>query len=116
MNQPANPQVDDRLRRIHSNMVAMTNVLKLAQFAAEARRTLQGIDDLGRRNPEVATAISNRVESCNEWTQCEDVLCQVLGCTVNHLERDQDELDRVIGAMHPSANTGSAQDDGEVAR
>jgi hypothetical protein len=109
MNQPVTPQVADRLTRIHSDMVAMTNIVKLAQFAAEARRVLQGVEDLGRQNPEVASAIGESVEAPREWQVCEDVLGQVLGYAVNRLERDRDELELHIGEMHRSANTSSTQ-------
>jgi hypothetical protein len=109
MNQPTTPQVDDRLARIQTSMIDTTNVLKLARFAAEARRTLQGIEDLGRQNPEVASAIGESVEAPREWQVCEDVLGQVLGHTAHQLQTMQDELESAIGAMHRSANTGSAQ-------
>jgi hypothetical protein len=108
MNTATTNQVADRLARIQTSMIDMTNIIKLARFAAEARRTLKKIDDLANINPEVEAAINKHVEAKNEWEMCPDVVGEVLGYAINRLELDQDELESAISTMHRSA-TGSAQ-------
>ena len=111
MNKLTSTQVATRLCSAHADITAMTNIVKLAQFAAEARRTLQGINDLGRLKPEVEAVISKHVEASHEWEMCEDVLGQVLNYAINRLERAQDEMERMERML--MAMTDSAQD-GEV--
>jgi|GEM_PF-4683200 hypothetical protein len=105
-------QITDRLLSAHTEIVAMTNIVKLAQFATEARRTLQGINDLGRIKPEVEAANSRHVEASHEWEMCPDVVGQVLGYAITRLERAEDELERARMAMTESAANDSAQGGG----
>ena len=63
----------DSLALFHIN-----NVVRLAAFACEARRTLQGIDDVLQYQPDVRESIADRVPAARNWTAFDDVASDVL--------------------------------------
>ena len=56
----------------------LTNLVKLAAFACEARRTLEGIDGALTYQPKAKEAISQQVSYSNNWSEFEDVTAHVL--------------------------------------
>ena len=57
---------------------SLKNIVALAAFAADARRTLEGIDEVRRWHPDTDTCINNRVAASRNWDTHEDVLSAVL--------------------------------------
>ena len=53
-------------------------VLKLAAFAAEARRTLSEINSAIAFSPEIEAKLSERVESFNNWMEMDDTAGETL--------------------------------------
>ena len=56
----------------------LTNLVKLAAFACEARRTLEGIHGALTYQPKAQEAISQQVTCSNNWIAFEDVTAHVL--------------------------------------
>ena len=69
--QPMPPEVWGEL---HS----LKNIVALAAFASDARRTLEGIDEVRRWHPDTDMCINNRVAASRNWDTHEDVLSTVL--------------------------------------
>lgn len=61
-----------------AELASLRNIVALAAFAADARRTLEGIDEVRRRHPDTNEHINNRVTASNNWDTHEDVLPTVL--------------------------------------
>lgn len=62
----------------------LTEIVKLASFAVEARRVLQGIKDAAACNPDMEKFIGNSSECPHTWTEMDDSTGNVL----NHLARE----------------------------
>ncbi|MEO6320112.1 MAG: hypothetical protein ABIR56_05580 [Polaromonas sp.] len=56
----------------------LTNVIKLAAFACETRRTLEGINNALTHDKEARAAISKNVNAWRTWTEMDDVTGEVL--------------------------------------
>lgn len=67
-------KVDAASLKLHN----LTEIMHLAAFAAEARRTLSEIRNVKRREPEVQTAINLRVEHSDAWADMHDNTGDVL--------------------------------------
>lgn len=60
-------------------LYTLKNIVALATFASDARRTLEGINEVRQWNPDIDKAISDRVTASHNWDLHEDVLSTVLG-------------------------------------
>lgn len=69
------------------------NVVLLAAFACEARRTLVGTTDALKYHAEARSSVEDFVTASNNWTQFEDAAGDVL----QHVARQIDDLSTVIG-------------------
>jgi hypothetical protein len=57
---------------------SLKNIVALAAFAADARRTLEGIAEVRRWYPDINERINDRVTASNNWDVHEDTLSAVL--------------------------------------
>lgn len=64
----------------------LTEIVKLAAFSAEARRTLKGIDDATAWHPEMKGFIEDAVSASNNWLELEDAASNVLVYVAGQLE------------------------------
>lgn len=67
-------------------LYTMKNIIALAAFASDARRTLEGIYEVRQWNPDIDKAISDRVTASHNWDLHEDVLSTVLTHVSNRLD------------------------------
>ena len=70
----------------------LTEIVKLAAFAAEARRTLKEIQWVMDYRPDMQEAISNDVRCCNNWAEMPDASADVLANVARQLEAVNDEF------------------------
>ena len=71
----------------------LTAIVKLAAFASEARRTLEGIDSVLSSHPKTFEAIRTSLSGPSNWVDMDDVVSDVLRDVGNRL----DDLSNVIG-------------------
>ena len=71
---------------------ALRNVVMLAAFACEARRTLKELDMIAALVPELDATLSRLVENRGEWSTHEDT-------TANVLRYVADQLDTWVAAV-----------------
>ena len=64
----------------------LTEIVKLAAFSAEARRTLKGIDNAKSYRPEMEKVIEDAVTASNNWLQMEDATGNVLAYVARQLD------------------------------
>jgi hypothetical protein len=88
-------------------LLMMGEIVKLARFAAEARRTLDGISLVQQAYPEVDATIREHVDTAYEWDQCPDALGGVLGFASAEMEDAQQAMERAFMALKREASTGS---------
>lgn len=77
----ATTSADCLLAKVHEN----TQVLRLAAFAAEARRTLSAIEDALVYRPEMRAELRDSVSGMTEWAELEDTSAEVLRHTADEL-------------------------------
>ena len=65
----------------------LNDIITLAAFAADARRTLDGIDEVKRWYPEVNERINARVTASCNWDTHQDTLPAVLTHVNDRLQR-----------------------------
>ena len=75
MNTSTQPMPSDLWHELYT----IKNIVALAAFASDARRTLEGIDEVRRWHPDIDRSISDRVTASHNWDLHEDVLSTVLG-------------------------------------
>lgn len=72
---------DRLLARIYEN----TQVVKLAAFASEARRTLTAIEDTMVYRDEIREELRDNIVGMTEWAEMEDTAAEVLRYTADEL-------------------------------
>jgi len=77
----------------------LTEIVKLAAFASEARRTLTAIYDLGKVLPEVGDNIKQCVNSPHAWSEQHDNTGEVLFYIADELESVRDALEENRAAL-----------------
>ena len=82
----------------------LTNIIKLAAFAAESRRVLSGIDDALTYEPKAKEVLHNAINARMSWVDFDDVTGDVLQDVAMQLDMLNDamsnrpfELDRQRG-------------------
>lgn len=70
----------------------LTEIVKLAAFSAEARRTLEGIENAKAFHPGMEKAIAGAVQSANNWLEMEDATGNVLVYIARELAEINDEF------------------------
>lgn len=83
----------------------LTEIVKLAAFASEARRTLEGIDAMMKYSPEIRVAVSANVATPGNWKALEDASSNVLSHVARQLESINDDFTRTV---YDLANAASA--------
>ena len=92
----------------------LTEIVKLASFAAEARRVLKGIRDSATYNPDMEKFIDDSSECPHTWTEMDDSTGNVL----DHLARELGAINiSFTEAVYDLANgkTGNADKNGGAA-
>ena len=77
---------------ISSKLHNLTEIVKMAAFAAEARRTLGEIQDLARLMPEFKSALKNETSNPNSWAELEDNTADVLDYVARQLKQVNSDL------------------------
>ncbi len=86
----------------------LTEIVKLAAFAAEARRTLEEIKNVMHYRPEMQKVIKDGVLNASNWSELEDNTGDVLGYVARQLEKVNDDFTQnLYGLAH--AKTGSIE-------
>jgi hypothetical protein len=86
-------------------LYGLTEIVKLAAFASEARRTLQGISGVMKHHPEMQAAVATSVGTSSNWEALEDVTGNVLA----HLARELDAVNvEFTQAAYALANAASS--------
>ena len=76
----------------------LTELVKLAAFAAEARRVLSGIHDVANCQPELQKAIMKAVPASNTWQGMADTFGEVLSQVARQLDEvNANFTDCVVG-------------------
>lgn len=70
----------------------LTAIVKLAAFAAEARRTLSEIQDLARHLPDLKTTLKDEISNPNSWAGLEDNTSDVLDYVARQMEKINGEF------------------------
>lgn len=70
----------------------LTQIVKMAAFAAEARRTLSEVQDLARCTPEFKTTLYDGTSNPNNWAELEDNTADVLDYVARQLEKVNGEF------------------------
>jgi len=93
-NQPMNTDDHgtDRADALSMRLYHLKNVVHLASFAAEARRTLEGIESATHYRPEMQSAISEHVEAANTWSCSKDVAGEVLDWVAKQMDSLNEEM------------------------
>lgn len=64
----------------------LTEIIKMAAFAAEARRTLGEIQDVARLMPDFKTTLKDETSNPNAWSELEDNTADVLDYVARQLQ------------------------------
>lgn len=93
-NQPMNTDDHgtDRADALSMRLYHLKNVVHLASFAAESRRTLEGIESATHCRPEMQSVISEHVEAMNTWACRKDVAGDVLEWVAMEMDTLNDEM------------------------
>jgi hypothetical protein len=95
-------QLRGRFDERSSEIYTLTRHLKLIAFAVEARRILNGIEDVSDVNPEFRKLVDAGVEDASRWIEYEDVVGESLMILAGKLKSATTELD-LMGRMLLSA-------------
>lgn len=77
----------ERFEEISLTLYNLTEIVKLAAFAAEARRTLTGIDDTLHYREEMKEVIRDSVLNSAQWAEMEDNTGGVLDYVARQLHQ-----------------------------
>jgi hypothetical protein len=88
----------------------LTEIVRLAAFAAEARRTLVGIDNTLHYRPEMKQIIRDSVLNAAQWSEMEDNTGEVLFYVARQLEKvNGDFTENLYDLAHPSRGLTEAE-------
>ena len=76
-----------RFDEISLTLCNLTEIVKLAAFAAEARRTLAEIQDLARLVPVFQTTLKEEISNPNSWAELVDNTADVLDYVARQLKQ-----------------------------
>lgn len=86
----------------------LTEIVKLAAFAAEARRTLTGIESVMHYRPEMREAITTSVPASSNWNDLPDNTGDVLHYVAGQMDDMQDDLLKGVYDLARAAKKGGA--------
>lgn len=84
----ATSKADDLGMRLYG----LTQVVKLAAFAAEARRTLTGIEDALEWRDKVRDDLRNHIHQMTAWTETRDTASDVLEYVAGEMAQTMEEF------------------------
>ena len=70
---------------VQRELLALENMVRLAAFATESRRILEGISAINRNFPEVSARIHQQVDCASNWAAHEDTSADVLSYVADRL-------------------------------
>ncbi len=77
----------------------ITEIVKLAAFAAESRRVLEGIENMCAYLPDVKTYVKNSSEGANTWLDMPDATGTVLQYLAKELETINEGFSKTVSDM-----------------
>jgi len=86
----------------------LTEIVKLAAFAAEARRTLSRIHEVADCHPHFKQIIADHVSAMGDWQEREDNLGGVLDNVVRQLEEVNSEFTETVHDLARATKNGGA--------
>jgi hypothetical protein len=90
-------------------LLRITQIVKLAAFASEARRVLESIDRTATHSPDFRKTIEDGCEGSQTWAVLDDVCGSVLGCVADELEELNGEFTETVhGLARVKKNGGAA--------
>lgn len=78
-------QIEERNQALEATLYRLSGIVKLAAFAAEARRMLEAHDSALKSFPEAAAHIFDTVESSRQWECMADATGEVLTAVSDQL-------------------------------
>lgn len=87
----------DRLDDVSSRLIALSSIIKLCAFSAEARRVLGDFDSAKSTNPEFNETVMRLIEASSDWAEHEDTL----GLVLRNAAYEIDKLQNVIEEVQP---------------
>lgn len=84
-------QIEVRAREVHR----LSQLVKLASFAAEARRTLEAISNASVLDQQLANELMQCVDAVNNWGTFDDVSGEVLRDIGSALERLANDVEAI---------------------
>ncbi|NBD19522.1 hypothetical protein GTZ97_02385 [Aquabacterium fontiphilum] len=97
-------QIDAQAQEVYR----LAQVVKLAAFAAEARRTLVAIGNACVLDPQLADELAQYVDAVNNWGTFDDVSGEVLRALGSSLERIAEKADGMAMQMNGSGSVTSS--------
>ena len=91
-----------RFDAISLTLCNITEIVKLAAFAAETRRTLEGIRNALHYREEMQEVIRGSVTNSSNWTEMEDPSGNVLDYVAVQLEQINDDLNKNFENLAPA--------------
>jgi hypothetical protein len=91
----------------------LTEIVRLAAFAAESRRTLEGIKNAMHFRPEMQEVIDGAVPYASNWLEMEDTTGEVLRYTADQLEEVKSEFTESLYDLARAMPTGTDAADHE---
>jgi hypothetical protein len=82
----------------------LTEIVKLAAFASEARRTLEGIDSIMKHSPEMRAVVNASVDTSSNWKAMEDVTGNVLSYVAQELDAVNRDFTQTVYDLANAAN------------
>lgn len=89
-------------------MYNLIGIVKLAAFAAEARRTLDGIRDVTDYRVDVNQAIADSVSAMGDWRERDDNAGEVLDYVARQLEEVRSEFTETVHDLARAKKKGGA--------
>lgn len=86
----------------------LTEIVKLAAFAAEARRTLSRIQEVSDCHPDFKQTMADHVSAMGDWAEREDVAGSVLSYVAEQLEEVNSGFFEVTHGLGQAATEGGA--------
>ena len=77
---------EEQIHMVPGSVYALRNIVMLAAFACEARRTLSELDRIAALVPELDATLSRLVEHRGEWSTYEDTTANVLRYVADQLD------------------------------
>jgi|GEM_PF-6787433 len=102
----------DKGEVLFSKLYNLTEIVKLAAFASESKRVLEGIRNASEYRPEMQKAIRDNVTAWNNWSEMDDATSSVLAYAVIEMEAVNDQyLETVYDVANVLKNGAAAMTD-----